>query len=597
MTENTSNNSNVAVLTNEEMHLKKFKEYLYQNYEFVNFFRSVVVTKTVGERFIKVLEDNKADNITSKERFRVKNRKFKLIIENDNNKLGQEVIVKDNTIERKEILPVLYYEDFYKVINKIHLEVGHSGVNKTEYAIGIRFALVPRSVIAEYCKLCAICNRTVKQVLQSTIIPIVSQKFWERIQIDLVDMRHKPSTSRGKTFKYISHVICHFTSFNILWPLEKKEAEEVACGLRTMVFAYYGLPSILHSDNGLEFKNALVTNLVNTWSGTCKIVHGKPRCPWVQGKVEQSNGTLQKILSSMMEERNNDTWSEFLPEVQYIMNTNQHSVSKSTPFKMVTGVVHNLGMEGTIDGGDESEVVSSESVNNESSQVVSSQVVSSQVVSSQAVSSESVRSESVRSESLSSQAVANKRKISTDSDSFESEMESSDEEIVDPRNLEAIRQRITKSREKMSTKHNNKRNKKTHEFITGDFVAVIVPREDRGHSDLRRLPGQIIESFLGKIPQYTISTAFGVLIDKYSVRFLTPYEGVVIVDNTKKISLHQAASRASRHTEDASIVQTSCECKSGCNTKTCPCRKLNKDCTTHCHLKLFKKKVCSNKLN
>ncbi len=31
---------------------------------------------------------------------------------------------------------------------------------------------------------------------------------------------------------------------------------------------------------------------------------------------------------------------------------------------------------------------------------------------------------------------------------------------------------------------------------------------------------------------------------------------MVIVDNTKKISLHQAASRASRHTVDAAIVQT-----------------------------------------
>ena len=76
----------------------------------------------------------------------------------------------------------------------------------------------------------------------------------------------------------------------------------------------------------------------------------------------------------------------------------------------------------------------------------------------------------------------------------------------------------------MSIKHNNKRNKKTHDFKIDDFVAVIVPREDRGHSDLRRFPGQIIEKYGEKIVQYTISTLFGVLIDKYIVRFLTPYE-------------------------------------------------------------------------
>ena len=62
---------------------------------------------------------------------------------------------------------------------------------------------------------------------------------------------------------------------------------------------------------------------------------------------------------------------------------------------------------------------------------------------------------------------------------FLEDCDSSDEKIVD---IQAIRQRITKSRENMSTKHNN-RNKKTHEFNTGNIVAVIVTREDRGYSD------------------------------------------------------------------------------------------------------------------
>ena len=76
----------------------------------------------------------------------------------------------------------------------------------------------------------------------------------------------------------------------------------------------------------------------------------------------------------------------------------------------------------------------------------------------------------------------------------------------------------------MSIQLNNKRNKKTHDLKIDDFVAVIVRREDRGHSDLRRFPGQIIEKYEEKTVQYTISTSFGVLIDKFSVRFLTSYE-------------------------------------------------------------------------
>lgn len=59
-------------------------------------------------------------------------------------------------------------------------------------------------------------------------------------------------------------------------------------------------------------KNGLIRNLVNFSPGACKIVHGNLQCPLVQGEVEQSNGTMQKILAFMMEERQNDTWSEFL---------------------------------------------------------------------------------------------------------------------------------------------------------------------------------------------------------------------------------------------------------------------------------------------
>jgi hypothetical protein len=81
----------------------------------VKFYRSVVVTKAVNERFIKVLQDTPQDLITSKERFR----------ENANVKLGQEVKVKENMQESKKVLPVLFHENFYK-IHRVHLEVFNS---------------------------------------------------------------------------------------------------------------------------------------------------------------------------------------------------------------------------------------------------------------------------------------------------------------------------------------------------------------------------------------------------------------------------------------------------------------------------------------
>ena len=112
------------VLTNEEVHLQKFNEYL---------FVTVVITQAVSDRLIKVILNKKEDDIKSKERLRVKQRNFKLISENNSHKLGQEVKIKEHSIETKKVLPVLVFEDFYKVIHKVHLEVGHSGINRCRF--------------------------------------------------------------------------------------------------------------------------------------------------------------------------------------------------------------------------------------------------------------------------------------------------------------------------------------------------------------------------------------------------------------------------------------------------------------------------------
>ena len=149
----------------------------------------------------------------------------------------------------------------------------------------------------------------------------------------------------------------------------------------------------------------------------------------------------------------------------------------------------------------------------------------------------------------------------------------------------------------MVFKHNRKKNKVTKELKIGDNVAINIPKIDRGHSDLSRLPGTII-AIHGKnsrLLTYTIATEYGTLADKYSMNSLGLYEGALTPRTDKTISLHSAASLASRHTVDSSISRSKCECKTGCKTNSCICKRLNKQCTTHCHLKIFKKACCTNK--
>ena len=73
------------------------------------------------------------------------------------------------------------------------------------------------------------------------------------------------------------------------------------------IFCELGPPLILQSDNGREFKNSLLFQLINEkWPAT-KIIHGKPRHPESQGSVERTNQDIIKHFTAMMLENNNDT--------------------------------------------------------------------------------------------------------------------------------------------------------------------------------------------------------------------------------------------------------------------------------------------------
>ena len=73
-------------------------------------------------------------------------------------------------------------------------------------------------------------------------------------------------------FHWICHIEDHFSKFHIIWPLKRKCGIEGADGICTRVLAYYGLPNIFQSDNGAEFVNHLVEDLVKKeWRGKYKI--------------------------------------------------------------------------------------------------------------------------------------------------------------------------------------------------------------------------------------------------------------------------------------------------------------------------------------
>ena len=122
-------------------------------------------------------------------------------------------------------------------------------------------------------------------------------------------MRHRPDGD----YKWIGHYMDHWAKMHFLFPLMRKSGAEVATNLRSQVFAYVGIPKILHSDNGREFVNKIVQDVVKEWPGQITILNGRPRNPKCQGLIEQGNFMVEKLLGVRLREHNKRTyppWSE-----------------------------------------------------------------------------------------------------------------------------------------------------------------------------------------------------------------------------------------------------------------------------------------------
>ena len=123
-------------------------------------------------------------------------------------------------------------------------------------------------------------------------------------------MRHLPDGD----YKWILHAIDHWSKFNFAFPLQSKEAESVAAIFRTYIFPYFGIPKIFHTDNGREFVNSIIENLIDSWQSSIQVIHGRPRHPQTQGVIERAHRTLEQKLSTQISPTDT-SWTKKLPHV------------------------------------------------------------------------------------------------------------------------------------------------------------------------------------------------------------------------------------------------------------------------------------------
>ena len=235
--------------------------------------------------------------------------------------------------EWKWVLPTKETE---KILKDYHTDklAGHFGFEKSLDALHRSPYYVPRlrRRLSKFLQSCDICEKT-KPTTKTHKAPMkkcIAQRPMERVAIDV--MGPLPETTTGN--KFIVVVADYFTKWTEAYAVPNHKAETIANKVIQEYFNRFGLPEIIHSDQGRDFES-------NLFQEMCQILEIQktrttPWHPQSDGMVERFNRTLETLLRQCVDD-NQKNWDTQLSFCCAAYRSALHSTTAHTPNQLMMG--------------------------------------------------------------------------------------------------------------------------------------------------------------------------------------------------------------------------------------------------------------------
>ena len=238
-------------------------------------------------------------------------------------------------------LPML---KIFDAISECHRAAGHMGQERTHTSAAAKYYNVTQELVKIFCTTCPECQSKQPSTTHTKGAkkPILSERFRDRFQIDLIDMRKKKKQNiYGVDQCWIMTVKDHYTGITHVCSLPRKRPRYVAHELDKL-FGFIGYPNIFHTDNGKEFTGKQVIEALRQLNPAIISVTGRPRTPRDQGSVENMNKLVKRVLGAIEQELRlqgiEPNWTSLLGRVMAAINTHESRQPYSVPaYKAVFG--------------------------------------------------------------------------------------------------------------------------------------------------------------------------------------------------------------------------------------------------------------------
>jgi transposase InsO family protein len=258
-----------------------------------------------------------------------------------------------NTLSDRQLHKLKIPENIFQRLREIHNSVtGHFGVDITYQRLIANLAAGPnlekypwdanqpvnvtdpinREYVRKFVKNCCLCQKLSQWNIPVVTPPFVVSSNKPMAQLNIDSIGPLPSSIEG--YQHILVLIDSFTRYTTLWPIKTVNATEAAENLLKHV-GMFGCPSQILSDNGTQFANETVSELLKLLNIEQKftIAYSKQE----NAIVERANKeVLRHLRGFIFDNQIIDSWSTYLPLVQRILNSKVHTSTGVSPCQLVT---------------------------------------------------------------------------------------------------------------------------------------------------------------------------------------------------------------------------------------------------------------------
>ena len=182
--------------------------------------------------------------------------------------------------------------------------------------------------VVQHCEVCRVRDMSHQLHPRFTAMPDPPHPF-HHIYIDYKDVPGSENSDKNA----ILIIVDGLTRYVIAVPTNNKTAETTLKALINNVFTVHSLPSVIRSDNGPEFDNALM-QAFTAFAGY-RHIKVLPYNACANGKAESTVKRVQELLIKHC--RLLDNWADTLPMVCFALNCVQHSSTPMSPFQALFG--------------------------------------------------------------------------------------------------------------------------------------------------------------------------------------------------------------------------------------------------------------------